>query len=608
MFSGGNIDRRACLHTEKLRVLETRLFKHILWSHPEFATTIGFSGYEDMAESYSLGEMDRQMAVNEGFMREIEEIDERKLDYNARIDLRILRYHIQTFIDGFAWRNWGYINQISYLEGPFKHSEWTSDMLDEGYEIYEKRIAYMHVQVKQQLELLKLAVDTGITHHNDSMSIKQNFVDEVNRILFLVLNLSLFSKEKSEKVKSRIKSSFNETIAALNETRKYIEKHYIPATRKHEGVSSLPGGLEFYHACLKYHLGLNLTAEHVHKIGLMEVKRIEKLMKKHMRRFGHRESLPKFFKHLRSIRYLYNNSQSEMVMKYNKSMQNINAKIWRLFKKIHLEDVRSIITMLPLTFHEANPGHHFQNSYANLQRLPGYRQNLLYGHRFAVPSTYPTYMAYIEGWALYAEHLGLELGLYKNQYDLFGKYCSEMFRACRLVVDTGIHAFGWTREKAVQYMAGLTDFTHSQLASEIDRYITWPGHACSYKIGEIKLLELRRRAERMLGKVFDIKKFHHQILRNGPVSLNILEELINEWIRLEREENNISNDYSTTEISIFDKVLLTEKTVSQDEEDMNTKLVKGPVQGTGNSACTFSFRTYSLCFVTVIVKFLYRYG
>ncbi|KAK3756779.1 hypothetical protein RRG08_050227 [Elysia crispata] len=193
-------------------------------------------------------------------------------------------------------------------------------------------------------------------------------------------------------------------------------------------------------------------------------------------------------------------------------------------------DKRSTFTIKPLTLHEAYPGHHYQDCYSQHFDIPLYRAKPLMGRLYSVPFHFPVYTAYAEGWALYAEYLGEEMGLYDGPYDLFGRYVSEIFRACRLVVDSGIHAFNWNRTQAIDFLRGYSDFPESQLEAEVDRYITAPGQACAYKVGEIKIRHMREKTQNSLGPLFDIREFHHQILQVGYVPLDILQEVVDDWV------------------------------------------------------------------------------
>ncbi|XP_046560606.1 uncharacterized protein LOC124269619 [Haliotis rubra] len=187
-------------------------------------------------------------------------------------------------------------------------------------------------------------------------------------------------------------------------------------------------------------------------------------------------------------------------------------------------------SLLALTMHEASPGHHLQISYSLTSNMPSFRKNAVFDMYLDTPVGFPIFASFSEGWALYAEGLGEEVGLYKDDMELMGRYSSEIFRACRLVVDTGMHYFNWEREQAIQYVLNYTAFTYATAATEIDRYITWPGQALTYKIGELKILELRKRAEQRLGNQFNIRDFHAVILENGRMPLNVLEEIVDDWL------------------------------------------------------------------------------
>ena len=188
--------------------------------------------------------------------------------------------------------------------------------------------------------------------------------------------------------------------------------------------------------------------------------------------------------------------------------------------------------MMSLALHEAVPGHHFQHISAHARKLPKFHCERDYRKLLSAPFQFPINTGYVEGWALYAEYLGEEMGAYRTPYEMFGRYCDEIFRASRLVVDTGLHVFGWSRAKAIEYMTEYcVGLPKGEIEEEVDRYMTWPGQACAYKIGELKIKELRQRAQNALGEKFKLKDFHSIVLSTGPVSLGLLEEQVNEWIQ-----------------------------------------------------------------------------
>ncbi|KAH3813589.1 hypothetical protein DPMN_142050, partial [Dreissena polymorpha] len=185
---------------------------------------------------------------------------------------------------------------------------------------------------------------------------------------------------------------------------------------------------------------------------------------------------------------------------------------------------------MALSLHEANPGHHMQHSYSMKANLPEFRRDPMLSF-YNVPNWFPFYSAYQEGWGLYSEYLGEEMGLYEDEYELMGRYSYDILRASRLVVDTGLHYYGWSRERAIEYLQNYTALAAGSAANEIDRYITWPGQACAYKIGEIKLRQLREKAEKELGDKFNIRDYHLHVLENGAMPMRVLETLIDNWIQ-----------------------------------------------------------------------------
>ncbi|KAK3586506.1 hypothetical protein CHS0354_033526 [Potamilus streckersoni] len=184
--------------------------------------------------------------------------------------------------------------------------------------------------------------------------------------------------------------------------------------------------------------------------------------------------------------------------------------------------------MAALSMHETVPGHHLAESYSLVSDLPPFRKHMNW-RVISAPFYFPFFNSYLEGWALYTEYLGEEMGIYRDDFELMGRYIEEMFRACKLV-DTGLHYFGWDQERAIEYLLNDTGYTREGTAIEIDCYITWPGQACGYKIGELKIKELRQKAEKELGPHFDLSEFHYTILSNGPMPLYTLENVIDSWI------------------------------------------------------------------------------
>ena len=351
-------------------------------------------------------------------------------------------------------------------------------------------------------------------------------------------------------------------IPAYRRLHDFVRDSYLPATRAEHGLWAMAGGRALYAFLVRQHTTTTLSPDDIHRIGLDEVRRITAEMARVKQEAGFDGTLQEFFLFLRTDARFYYQTRDELLDGYRAIRARIEPHIDRLFNRTPKADfviepipdylersaagaqyrpgtpdgVRPGVFMvntydvgarpkydMEATFiHEAAPGHHFQISLAQEQAdLPDFR-------RFYLNT------AYVEGWALYAETLGRELGVYDDPYTRFGALVSEIFRANRLVVDTGIHHKGWTREKAIDFMLSNSPMSETDIMAEVERYIAIPGQALAYKIGQLKFIELRERARAELGATFDIRAFHDQVLLDGALPLSILEAKIDRWIERER--------------------------------------------------------------------------
>jgi uncharacterized protein (DUF885 family) len=333
----------------------------------------------------------------------------------------------------------------------------------------------------------------------------------------------------------------------------YMVQRYQPNARKNIAASSLPNGENYYLNRLQHYTTLPLSVDEVHNTGLTEVKRIRREMDSIIQQLDFTGSFADFVNFLRTDKQFYATSPEGLLKEASFIAKKMDAQLPKLFKTLprtpygvievpaniapkyttgrysgpsrddqagnywvntYRLDRRPLYVLEALTLHEAVPGHHLQGSIAReMQNVPTFRNN--------------TYIsAFGEGWGLYSEYLGLEVGFYKSPYSNFGRLTYEMWRACRLVVDTGMHAKGWSRERAMNYLANNTALSLHNVKTEIDRYISWPGQALSYKMGELTIKNLRKMAEQDLGRDFDLREFHDQVLKNGSMPLSMLEEVI----------------------------------------------------------------------------------
>ncbi|ESO98869.1 hypothetical protein LOTGIDRAFT_231222 [Lottia gigantea] len=555
--------------SDTLKRLQDAVYKLRFQSHPEFATFFGVHDFDDRLEAYTMESYRRRKEVCEEYLKLVEDVDINQLTRVERRELRILKSYLQAYIEGYEWRDYGALNPINFLEGITAGPHWTLYSrlkTKDDYQNYLKRLASVPKQVDQEIALMEKAIRLKRTSHKVSVDRVPKMIENwpVYQIYLYPFRDALEESRLSIETRNRLQRKAEELLVPINKSlkrfQKFMEKEYAAATRPSPGVHSYPNGEKYYRACLKWYLGYEITPEEIFEIGVKEVDRIERKMKKIMESVGFpQEDLKSFFQYAKYIPKFYNHSKEELLAKYQGILNHdIRPKLPRLFYNITLPKInivpvendgpwgsygqnvfyvnlkdprkRSTFMMLPLAVHETDPGHHFQEAYTALYDVPAYRSHSMISKLYSVPLHFPVYSAYTEGWALYAEYLGTEMGLYKDPFEMFGKYCSEIFRACRLVVDTGIHAFGWTRERAIKFLESYSDFPKSQIEAEIDRYITWPGQACAYKIGEMKIIALRRKAEKILGRDFNIREFHHEVLSTGSVPLDILEEIITDWI------------------------------------------------------------------------------
>ena len=401
-------------------------------------------------------------------------------------------------------------------------------------------------------------------------SLIKKVIPQLKTILNPDLNQNLFfsparqfPKEFSEKDKSVLTEKYtemvlNKIIPAYKKLSDFMSDQYLDAGRSSSGISAFEDGSDYYNYSIKLYTTTELTADEIHNIGLKEVAKISSEMEKIKTKVGFNGDLKSFFNHVRELDELIPfNEPQEVIDNFNKIHEKMTPQVNNLFglqpktpfevrrtesfreasasaeyNPGSLDGTRPGIFYVPipnikeynyfsdedLFLHEAIPGHHYQISLQQENTsLPSFRKSLWYS-------------SYGEGWALYSESLGEELGLYDDPYQYFGMLSAEMHRAIRLVVDTGLHTKGWSREKAIQYSLDNEAESEAGITSEIERYMANPGQALSYKIGQLKIRELRSNAEQKLGDKFDIKMFHEKVLESGCIPLQLLEEKINKWV------------------------------------------------------------------------------
>ncbi len=437
----------------------------------------------------------------------------------------------------------------------------------EEYQKYFKRLRAFEKQVNDVIYNMKKGMAAGLM---PPAFIIEQTIPQMENVMNVDIEKSVFystlSKENklSDEEKSKVSSELKEIIKNnINVNYKklydFVKNEYLPNCRKEAGIWSLPDGQARYKNSVKYYSTLDLTADDIHNIGLKEVERIRAEMETLKNKIGFNGTLDEFNTYLKTDPQFYYTDKNDLLEGFRVILKKMDTKLPDLFGRLpeakydlfEMEEYRAKsapaayyysapedrsrpgyfyvntynlsgrpkYTMTALALHEAVPGHHLQISIAQeLKNLPKFRRNM-------------GVTAFVEGWGLYSEYLGYETGMYEDLYQRYGALTFEIWRACRLVVDTGIHEKRWTREQAYEFMKKNTPTSDHDIQSEIDRYISWPGQALAYKLGELKMKELRKMAEEKLGSKFNVKEFHDKLLENGAIPLPLLEKKINEWIQ-----------------------------------------------------------------------------
>ena len=505
----------------------------------------------------------------ENLLIKLSHIDVNKLDENDNISFELLSFVLEDIV--------AYYDFERFLNPLLSDSGFHSSL------VYNVRPMYNYNQIKnylnklnsipqyvdQYLPLLRKGLKKGVSQplvifngyestYNDHIT--KDF--ELNYFYspFKTLPNGLSQTQKDSVLIEAKKAIENSVVPQFIRIKDFFEKEYYPNTRTTIGISETPNGAEFYQNRINYYTTSTLyTADEIHQIGLKEVARIKEEMIKIIQDLNFKGSFNEFFKFLRTDDQFYAKTPKELLMYARDISKRADEQLPRFFKTlprkpygvapvpdaiapkytggryvgtsknstdpgyywVNTYDLKSrtLYTIPALTVHEAVPGHHLQSALNNElgDSIPQFRRNLYLS-------------AYGEGWGLYTEFLADEMGIYTTPYEQFGKFTYEMWRACRLVIDTGIHAKGWSREEAIDYMSNNTALSLHEVNTEIDRYISWPGQALSYKIGELKIRELRNKAKLELKEKFDIREFHERILEYGTVTLSTLERRINNYI------------------------------------------------------------------------------
>jgi len=542
---------------------------------PTLATSIGDSRYNDRWPDLSPAAIKKTNDADQAALAALGAIDSAALGSPDRLNYDIVKFEFERrlALARFKPRLW-WITQLGSVQTP-NSLQTTSEIAEitpfatvRDYENWIARLRGFGGYLDQGTELLKIAVREKRTQPRVIMlrikpqiAAQRVATPEASPFFtpFTHMPDSISAAERERLIEAGKTAISAVVLPAFARFDRFFNETYLPACRDSVGISETPDGLAYYRALIAYHTTTELTAEDIHRIGLDEVKRIRAEMDKIIAAVGFKGSFQEFAHYLRTDPQFFYTDPAELLHGYMVIAKSIDPNLVTLFGKLprtpygvraipdtsapnstaayyqplaadgsrpgyyyvnlYKPEARPKWEMAVLTSHEAVPGHHLQIAlqYENAAGVPMIR-------RMA------DFTAYAEGWGLYAESLGDQLGLYSDPYSKFGQLTYDMWRAVRLVVDTGLHVKGWTRRQAVEYFMANAPKSELDITNEIDRYIAWPGQALAYKVGQMKILELRATARQALGPKFDIREFHDVVLSTGAVPLSVLERVVQSWL------------------------------------------------------------------------------
>jgi len=562
--------------SERLRKFFDLFWLTQLRGSPEFATYVGYTGLDDRLDDFSPETLDLGRRISRDERAALASIDRAKLTPAEQVDYDLASEHIERAIEGERFH--GEYLAISQMTGiqeglPLLFSSMPARTLQD-YENRLSRLRQVPRAVDQTMALLAKGLAAGITPPRVTL---RDVPGQITNLLptdplaspilesFKDFPETVPAAER-ERLRREAAQVFAEQVApAFHKLQDYLVKVYIPGARESIAMSALPDGAAWYAFRLRNATTTDLTPAQIHQLGLSEVARIRKEMDELIASTGFTGGFQAFCNFLRTDPRFYYDRPEDLVAGFRDIAKRIDPELLRLFGRlprlpygvtpmgetaaksapsayytngslaagrpgwflVNTYDLKSRPKwgMEALTLHESVPGHHLQYALVEeLGELPDWRK-------------WDVYSAFTEGWGLYAESLGSEIGLYKDPYSKFGRLTLEIWRALRLVVDTGLHTMGWTRQQAIDYMKANSARSDHEIEVEVDRYIVSPAGATVYKIGELKIQELRAYAAKELGPRFDLRAFHDHVLGSGQLPLRLLEKNIKAWVAEEKAQN-----------------------------------------------------------------------
>ena len=537
--------------------------------NPLFASYVGDKRSNDKINSNSIIQFIEERSSEIESLNQLYSIDQSKLSEENQLNYKLKEFGLKSSIGLSDFPTYFLrLNQRGGIQSFYETGNRLVYTSKEDYFDWLSRLKQFSSNINNSLEINKEGLSKGITQPK---IIVEGVVTQIDALLktdidnnpylqvFLNADESIISVEEKNKLIEDAKFLIiNEINPAYQRLNSFLKNEYLIESRDSIGIGDVPGGKDYYEYLARYFTTTELTPDEIHQIGLDEIERIRSEMDEIIKQVNWDGDFNSFLNYLRtSPRFYYDNSEDlfNAYLIMSKTIDPLLTKIFKVFPRapygvipipdesapftttayynspspgrpgyfyanLYKPESRPKYEIPVLTVHEAVPGHHFQISIAQeLENVPSFRK-------------YQGITAFVEGWGLYSEELGEFMGIYDDPYDKFGQLTYDMWRAIRLVVDTGMHYKGWSREEAVNLFIENSAKSILDINNEVDRYIAWPGQALAYKIGQLKILELRNKAEKLLGDKYDIKDFHYEVLKRGSLPLDLLEFYIDEWINL----------------------------------------------------------------------------
>ncbi len=568
VLSIGTTSARAFDAAQDLRQLFDDHWEWTLREAPTFASHLGDLRYNHQWPDASLPAIERRHQEEQAFLERARKIDAAQLSAADRLNRDLFLHKLEDDVAAFPLG--GYLMPMNQMGG-IQDENSTADALRftelKHFDDWLARLQGLPTYIEQTTALMREGMRRGVLPPKHVMrrtldQVRKQFVDDAEKSLYFKPFLKfpdIITPDDRERIASTARTVISdEIVPAYRKLLAFLEQEYVPACYEEVGAWRMTQGEAFYALRAKHYTTTKLTPDEIHELGLAEVKRIRAEMDAILRELKFEGTFAEFAEKLRSDPQFYFESPAELLAAYRDLCKRIDPELPKLFRKLprtpydiqpvpdnmapdvttayyrppaadgtrpgtyfvnlYQPESRPKYEMEALSLHEAMPGHHLQIALATeLTDVPKFRR-------------FGGFTAYVEGWGLYSESLGSDLGLYKDPYTRFGRLTYEIWRAIRLVVDTGMHHKRWTRQQAIDFFLANAAKSELDIVNEVDRYIAWPGQALAYKVGELKILELRGRAEKQLGDQFDVREFHDVILRQGAVPLNVLEQTVDAWL------------------------------------------------------------------------------